>query len=170
MAESILFYGFAAMILIAGLMVVISRNLFHAALWLALSLFGVAGIYVLLSSYFVAGIQVLIYIGAVVVLTIFVINMTREITGDMNAPRKTAVVPALLASALTAALIISAMLKTDWASRMSRAPASGADNTELIGRLLLTDFVVPFEAVSMLLLAALIGAVVIVSKDTGEKE
>lgn len=163
MIESVLFYSFAAVIIAAALLMVTSRDIFHSALYLALTLFGVAAVFVLLHSYFLAGIQVLIYIGAVVVLTIFVINLTKEITGRTIPQMNGQVIPAILVSILALGLIMSAVLKTDWATRMQAS--SAGDNTALLGTQLLTNFAVPFEVVSVLLLAALIGAVVIVSKD-----
>jgi NADH-quinone oxidoreductase subunit J len=163
MIESVLFYSFAAVIIAAALLMVTSKDIFHSALYLALTLFGVAAVFVMLHSYFLAGIQVLIYIGAVVVLTIFVINLTKEITGKTIPQMNGQVIPAILVSILALALIISAVLRTDWATRI---PASMMeDNTALLGTQLLTNFAVPFEAVSVLLLAVLIGAVVIVAKD-----
>lgn len=166
--DSILFYCIAAVTLAAALLMVTSRNVFHSALYLALCLFGVAAVYVTLHSYFLAGIQVLIYIGAVVVLAIFVINLTVQITGNRAPQLNKQVFPAVIVSALSMALIAAAVFKTDWNSRI---PASAAgDNTALLGTKLLTDFVIPFEVVSILLLAALIGAVVIVTKDPAIKD
>ena len=167
MVESILFYSFAAVIVVSALLMVTARNVFHSALWLALTLFGVAAIFVLLNAYFLAGIQVLIYIGAVVVLALFVITLTKSITGKDSKQMNGQVVPAALVSLLTLVLILLAVLKTDWGTRMAQSVAE--DKTALIGKLLLTDFVVPFEVVSVLLLAALIGAIVIVAKDEGDK-
>jgi len=163
MVEQILFYCLAAVVLVPALMMVTSKNVFHSALYLALSLFGVAGIYVLLNAYFLAGIQVLIYIGAVVVLAIFVINLTKQLSGSEIKQFNGQIIPAVLVSAASAFLIITAILKSDWTLKATNAAAD--DKTALIGRLLLTDFVIPFEAVSVLLLAALVGAVVIVSKE-----
>jgi len=168
MTEQVLFYAFAAVILASALMMVSSKNVFYSALWLALCLFGVAAVFVLLDAYFLAGIQVLIYIGAVVVLAIFVINLTRQITGKQARQMNKQVIPAVLASLLAFALIAAALLKGGWGMRLARHAAD--DKIPLIGELLLTKYVVPFEAVSVLLLAALIGAVVIVSKDGGGGE
>ena len=126
-------------------------------------LFGVAGIFVLLDAYFLAGIQVLIYIGAVVVLAAFVINLTKQITGKDSPQFNKKIIPAIISAALTGALIILSVLKTDWATRIAQETA--ADKTAKIGKLLLTDFVLPFEIVSVLLLAAMVGAVIIVTSD-----
>ena len=168
MVGAILFYSFAAVIVISALLMVSARNVFHSALWLALCLFGVAAIFVLLNAYFLAGIQLLLYVGAVVVLALFVINLTKAITGKEQKQVNAQVIPAILVSMLTGVLILLAVLKTDWSTRMAQNVAE--DKTATIGRLLLTDFVVPFEVVSVLLLAALIGAIVIVAKDEGGKD
>jgi NADH-quinone oxidoreductase subunit J len=167
MAETILFYALAAILLLSAGFVVTVRNIFHSALWLAVALFDVAALYVMLGAYFLAAIQVLIYIGAVVVLAIFVINLTRTVTGAPVTLTRRWVIPAALVSALTACLIIVALLKS--AAPTGNAPAALEaplqDTAAIPGRHLLGDFVIPFELVSVLLLSALIAAIVIVSKD-----
>ena len=163
MAETILFYAFAALLLVSAALVVTVRNIFHAALYLALALFSVAAIYVTLGAYFLAAIQVLVYIGAVVVLAIFVINLTRNLTGAAITLSRRWVVPTILVAALTASLIIIAVLKGTVPE--GAAPPAVADSTSVLGRMLLGDFVLPFELISVLLLAALIAAIAIVSKD-----
>jgi NADH:ubiquinone oxidoreductase subunit 6 (subunit J) len=157
----------AFLIVVSGVLMVTSRNIFHSALYLASVLFGVAGIFVLLNSYFLAGIQVLIYIGAVVVLTIFVINLTRKITGQEIPQFNKQILPSFIVSALSTVLIILVILKTDWLKRIQGGTIATMDNTAIIGRQFLTDFVIPFEVVSVLLLAALIGAIVLVARDKG---
>ncbi|HRU39731.1 MAG TPA: NADH-quinone oxidoreductase subunit J [Candidatus Goldiibacteriota bacterium] len=168
--EQVIFYAFAAMILLSAGLMVTSRNIFHSALYLALCLFGVAGIFVLLNSYFLAGIQVLVYIGAVVILTIFVINLTRQTTGEGIRQMNRQAVPAALVAAAAFALISLSVMKSGWMNRIGESVAkySKTDNAGLIGRQFLGDFVLPFEIASLILLAALIGAVVIVSKDEGK--
>src|SRR5512147_924555 len=127
MAEAILFYALAALTVISALLTVTVRNIFHAALFLALCLLGVAAIYVTLGAYFLAVIQVLIYIGAVVVLAIFVINLTRQVTGTAVTLTRRWILPAALVSALTASLIIIALLK--WAGPAGGSGAASAAPT-----------------------------------------
>jgi NADH-quinone oxidoreductase subunit J len=180
MAETILFYALSAILLLSAGLVVTVRNIFHSALWLALALFTVAALYVMLGAYFLAAIQVLIYIGAVVVLAIFVINLTRTVTGAPVTLTRRWVIPAALVSALTACLIVVALLKSAGpagllagASGGSALPALEAplqDTAAILGRHLLGDFVLPFELVSVLLLSALIAAIVIVSKDREDEK
>ncbi|HPD18325.1 MAG TPA: NADH-quinone oxidoreductase subunit J [Candidatus Goldiibacteriota bacterium] len=166
----VIFYLLSFLTVVAAILMVTSRNIFHSALYLAAVLFGVAGIFVLLNSYFLAGIQVLIYIGAVIVLTIFVINLTHKITGADVPQFNKQIVPAFVVSLLSTVLIILAVLKTDWFHRMQGGNVAIVDNTALIGKQFLTDFIIPFEVISVLLLAALIGAIVLVAKDRGDEK
>lgn len=167
MTNLIFFYIFAVLIIVSAIFVVISKNIYYSALWLALTLFSVAGIFVILNAYFLAGIQVLIYIGAVVVLTIFVINLTAEIEGKKEKQHNKQIIPAIITSILCAVLIILAVLKTDWTSRTLQWVAH--DETAKLGHLLLSDFVLPFEVASVLLLVALLGSLAIVSLDKENK-
>jgi NADH:ubiquinone oxidoreductase subunit 6 (subunit J) len=165
-AEAILFYALGALAVISATLVVSVRNIFHAALYLALTLFAVAALYVTLGAYFLAAIQVLVYIGAVVVLAIFVINLTRALTSAATTLTRRWVIPAALVSTLTACLIIVALLKSPVAGA---APASPGDAAASLGRHLLGAYVLPFELVSVLLLSALIAAIAVVGKDRKEE-
>ncbi len=168
MAEVILFYALAALTVISAALTVTVKNIFHAALYLARALFAVAAIYVTLGAYFLAAIQVLVYIGAIVVLAIFVINLTRALTTAATTLTRRWVVPAALVSALTACLIGVALLKSPLGGAAPLQPA--ADPTATIGRHLLGASVLPFELVSVLLLPALIAAITVVSKDREEEK
>jgi len=183
MAEVILFYVLASLLLLSAGLVVTVRNIFHAALWLAVALFVVAALYVMLGAYFLAAIQVLIYIGAVVVLAIFVINLTRTVTGAPVTLSRRWVIPAALVSALTACLIVVALLKSagPGSPLLGAAPAApvgqgtaaanaAGDTAAVLGRHLLGDYVIPFELVSVLLLSALIAAIAIVGKDREDEK
>jgi NADH:ubiquinone oxidoreductase subunit 6 (subunit J) len=167
MADVILFYALGALLVISALLVVTVKNIFHAALYLALALFVVAAFYVTLGAYFLAALQVLIYIGAVVVLAIFVINLTRNLTGAPVTLSRRWVIPAAIVSALTACLIIIALLKA--AGSGAAPPLSTVDSAAVLGRQLLGSFVLPFELASVLLLSALIAAIAIVGKDKEEE-
>jgi NADH-quinone oxidoreductase subunit J len=165
MTEAVLFYAFAGTAVIAALLTVTVKNIFHSALYLALSLFGVAAIFGLLGSYFLAGLQVLLYIGAVVVLSIFVISMTKHVAEASGASASRGRLPALLTALLTLGLLVSAIARTRWETAAGPAVNALSDDAAAIGRHILTDFVLPFEIVSVLLLAALLGAVSIIAKD-----
>jgi NADH-quinone oxidoreductase subunit J len=167
MGGMILFYVLGALLLVSAALVVTVKNIFHAALYLALALFAVAAIYVMLGAYFLAAIQVLVYIGAVVVLAIFVINLTRTLTGAPVTLSRRWVIPTALVSALTACLIVVALLR---AADASPAPAAAANSTATIGQDLVGRWVLPFELVSVLLLSALVAAIAIVGKDREEEK
>ncbi len=144
----------------AALLMVTRRNVFHAALFMMLSFFGVAGLYVLLEAPFLAAVQLFIYIGAISILIIFAIMVTRGLMSpDNRADNRQSGTAALVAVALCGVLAW-AVLSRPW----DVAPAPVAERTiALLGVTLVGPggFVVPFEIASVLLLIALIGAVTI---------
>lgn len=171
MAEMIVFSILAVVTLVSGLIVVTDRNLFHAALAMMLSFLGVAGFYAMLGAGFMAAAQLLVYIGAISILVIFAIMMTRRLMSadeaPFNAQWPAAVVASVLIFLLTAYPIYSVWLADNAIFRIDSAPAmSDAQLTNsivAIGRALVSadGYVLPFEIVSVLLLAALVGSIVI---------
>ena len=159
----ILFLITAAVILVSAVMVVASRNLVHAALWLVATLFGVAVLYALLNAGFMAVVQVVIYIGAIAILFIFAVMLTRREMRDKG--------PGLnknwWAAALVSLLAFGglAFLLSSWGgfSMASADLPSGFDAVSALGNALVSPdaFVLPFEVASVLLVAALVGAVYI---------
>ncbi len=145
----------------SALMVVIARNLVHAAFWLVVTLFSVAILFALLDANFLAVAQVVIYIGAIAILFIFAVMLTRRELLDRGSQLN----PAWWASALIAALTFAGLffLLKSWSGFSTTAVSlpSGFDSMAELGEALLTPnaFVLPFEVASVLLLAALIGAV-----------
>jgi len=161
--SQLIFILVAAMTLGAGLMVVIARNLVHAALWLVGTLFGVAIIYVLLQAGFLAMAQVVIYIGAIAILMIFAIMLTQKIANEDRPGTNENWVWALgLAIIMFAALVV---MLISWAGVTETAPQLSArfDPLHELGLALVSpdQYVLPFELASVLLLAALIGALVV---------
>ncbi len=153
------FWILATVIVVSALMVVTLRNIFHCALMLITSLSGVAGIFILLGAEFLAAAQILIYVGAVSVLMIFAIMLTRRLAGrKIPQVNRNATVGGLVA--LLFALAASELAVRTQAWKLSGKPLPD-DVTSVIGQLLLTKFMLPFEVVSVLMLAALIGAVVL---------
>lgn len=156
----ILFLLFAAVVLIAGLMVAAARNLIHAALWLVVTLFGVAALYALLDASFLAVVQVVVYIGAIAILFIFAVMLTNKDARDVGAQHN----PGWWFSAILAVLVFGGLVAmvSGWggaAATMQALPAS--DPVGLLGTALVSPdgFVLPFEVASVLLLAALVGSV-----------
>lgn len=150
-------------VLASGIRVVTSRNVVHAALYLVGALGGTAGLFLLLSAEFVAWVLVLVYIGAVIVLFLFGIMITRAPTGlDERLDAEQKLWPALLSLALFVALA--------WGSieAFGTNPAVTAGTptvTEILGESLLGRFVIPFEIVGFVLLAALVGGITIARRD-----
>lgn len=163
------FVGLALAILVSGFRVVTSQNVVHAALFLVATLAGVAGLFVLLSAEFVAWVLVLVYIGAVVVLFLFGIMITRAPTGqDVGLDnRRARPVAALIASVLFAVLSWTS-LQAFRGVEISRV--GEATPTDLLGESLLGRFVFPFEVVGFVLLAALIGGITLARRDLTPKE
>jgi len=156
------FYILAVLILGSALMVVTLRNIFHCALFLVLCLFSIAGIYILLEAEFIAAVQVLIYVGAVTILMIFAVMLTHQLTGKTIRQVNDQPVPAFLIVLSLLILTLLALSKTAWEVTSSSGVSPSA--TEL-GRALMTIYVLPFEIVSVVLLVALIGAIVISRRD-----
>lgn len=169
----IVFWVIAVSSIVAALAVVQVRDLFRSAIFLIVSFIGVAGMFVLLRAEFLAIVQVLIYVGAISVLVLFAIMMTRDV--EEGNPSNRLRIPAAIAAALFGAVAISVAVTTKW----NTIEAAIADNTisveagERIGevfsntvpwiaRLLLRDFVLAFEISSVVLLAAIIGALALV--------
>ncbi|MCK4857185.1 MAG: NADH-quinone oxidoreductase subunit J [candidate division Zixibacteria bacterium] len=157
-----LFYLFAFVIIVSALLVVLLRNIFHCALMLILCLFAVAGLYVLLQADFVAAVQVLLYVGAVAVLMIFAIMLTSRVFGVDLKQQNEQVPLALIVSIVFVAAAFYGLGKTVWDIKDASVPA---DSTMSLGKLLMTTYVMPFEIVSVVLLAALIGAIVIARRN-----
>jgi len=176
--QSIVFLIFSAITLGAGLLVVVSRNLFHAGLYLMLSLFGVAGLFVLLAAPFLAGVQVLIYVGAIAILIILAIMLTPGITHMRDL--YTQQWPISLAVAVIFFLILASVITPlmdklgvhHWNADFSQKhPAAvPSDSIFTLGKELVDPYgyMLPFEVASVLLMAAMIGAVLLVNPGKAE--
>ena len=161
-AQNVAFGIIAAMMIFAALCVVTTKNVVHAALWLVLVLAGVAAQYILAAAEFVAVSQVLVYIGAVMVLFLFGIMLTRAKLGSeegLNNPGWAIGIPvAVLLLGLLAYVSIDAFEDTT-------LPDRGPTPTELISDEFLGPYIIPFFALAFVLLAAAIGAIVLARKD-----
>ena len=162
-AQNVIFGAIAAAMGVAAIRVVTTKNIVHAALYLVVVLAGVAALYILLAAEFTAVVQVLVYIGAIVVLFLFGIMLTRAPIGETpdldNDQRGLAFVVALFLLG-----VLGAVLNDAYGS--SKLPEEAAiQRSAEVGTSIFQDYVIPFEVVSILLLAALIGAVVIARRD-----
>jgi NADH-quinone oxidoreductase subunit J len=161
--SQVLFIIIAAMTLGTGLMVVISRNLVQSALWLVAALFGVAVLYALLQAGFLAVVQVVVYIGAIAVLIIFAIMLTRRQLQDSGPSFNENWTWALIIAVIAFAVLTWILSQWPGISTPATALAPSADPLRDLGVALVSPdaYVIPFELASVLLLAALIGAVVV---------
>ncbi|HNX68026.1 MAG TPA: NADH-quinone oxidoreductase subunit J [Candidatus Omnitrophota bacterium] len=160
-------YIVMALVLVFALGVVTLRNLFHSALCLAAVLVGTATVYLALRADFVAAIQILVYVGAVMTLIIFAIMLTEHL-GEKTIRQTNRQSPAAILGLLGFIFMIGlVILRTPWPVT-KRALATGTSVMSL-GKALMGSYVFPFEIISVILIAALIGAVVIAKKDPEEK-
>jgi NADH-quinone oxidoreductase subunit J len=167
-AASLVFYAIAFVTIASAVMVVTSRNIFHSALFLILCLFSVAGIFILCQAEFLAGVQVLVYVGGIAVLMIFAIMLTAKLSKEgVRQLNEQKALGALVAFCFLLIVLgsISKTLSVNGGFPLADDPNITGSTSTMLGNLLLTDFVLPFELVSVLLVAALIGAVVLAKKD-----
>ncbi|MDO8835065.1 MAG: NADH-quinone oxidoreductase subunit J [Vicinamibacterales bacterium] len=164
MGEAVAFYVAAALILGFAVLVITARSTVHSVIFLVLNFLSVAGLYVLLSAQFLAVIQVLVYAGGIVVLYLFVVMLvnlkhTAEAYSD---PRRLGRLGVVLSLAVLAELV--AIAAYGW-SKPETTGVLQANNVEQLGWALYTDYLIPFEVASMLLLVAMIGAIVLAKRE-----
>jgi NADH-quinone oxidoreductase subunit J len=158
---NIVFWFFVALTIVSAFGVVMSKNLVYSAISLLVTFLGVASMYVFLWADFMAGTQVLIYIGGILILILFGIMLTHRITSvKISQTNIQKGIGAVVVIALLAGLVWMIRI-TPWELESSTEPEQ---TVETIGTLLLTDFLLPFEVASVLLLGALIGAAVLARK------
>jgi NADH-quinone oxidoreductase subunit J len=160
---TIIFYVFAVITLGAAGIVVFSKNIVHSAFALLFAFFGVAGLYVLLMADFLAITQLMIYVGGILVLVLFGVMLTqRHIDVDIKSGT-IQVLPALIIVSALAGTLVGMFWMTNW--RSGAAPPAELTTAPKIGELLLTNYLLPFEIASVVLLVALIGAAMIARRE-----
>ncbi len=169
MVESVIFYILALVTVGTALLVILQRNPVVSAIYLIITFFCLAGIYLLLRAEFIAIIQVLVYAGAIMVLFLFVImllNLEKE-EKFITPRRMTLVLGILLGGVLLfqMGVIFRALLLEGPKGEFSPEMVATLGNTEVVARLLFTDFLLPFEIISILLLVAIIGAIVLAKRE-----
>ena len=160
-AEAAVFYLFAAITVGSAAVVVLARSLIYSAFALLFTFFGVAGLYVLLGADFLAATQLLIYVGGILVLLLFGVMLTHKLYDLDLRSEVTQFLPGVfIAAGLFVVLTVTAF-RTQWAVGDGRLPAA---TTAEIGQLFMGRYLLPFEAASILLLVALMGAAMIVRR------
>ena len=161
-ALEVVFVVVAVVGLIGAFRVVTARNVVHAALYLVVALSAAAGIYLLLQAEFVAWVQILIYVGAIVILFLFGLMLTKAPIGREALDNQRRGIAFIVAVAILAGLSYLLLGAFDWGATKIE-PAQGT--ASVVGGSIFSRFVLPFEAISFLLLAALIGAIVLSRRD-----
>lgn len=167
----VLLWLMGAVALGSAVLVVTTRQVVHAALWLVVTLGALAGCYLVLTAELLAWVQVLIYVGAVVVLLLFGLMLTRAPVGGVAGLDSGNRVVALGVAVATAGVLVSAVVTgfRDAYADLGAAGSAGAGSAGSLGQSLFRTWVLPFEALSVLLLAALVAAVVLSRGDLGER-
>lgn len=161
--SAIIFYTLAAITIGSAAIVALSRNIVYSAFSLLGTFGGVAGIYVFLGADFVAAVQVLIYVGGILVLILFAVMLTHRIADVQITNRSVGRIPALVVIGTFIFLLIQSTRETPWAKAKEIVYVP---TTTIIGDWFLDRYLLPFELASVVLLAALIGAVVLSRKET----
>ena len=160
--QTFVFYAFSAVLVFAGLRVITTRNPVHAAMWLVLSFFSAAGVWLLLQAEFLAIVLVLVYVGAVMVLFLFVVMML-DVNFDKLRERFKSYIPVAATVGILVLVEMTLVLVGGYlgGERTVAPPASAAgySNTKALGLQIYTDYAYPFEIAAMILLVAIIAAI-----------
>ncbi len=158
----IVFYAVAALTVGSALIAAFSRSIVYSAFALLGTFMGVAGLYILLAADFVAIVQVLVYVGGILVLTLFAVMLTHRVADVQISNRSVGRVPALVIIIVVVALMGRAVFQANW---RQVEEVQVAPTTYGIGNAFLGEYILPFELASVVLLAALIGAIVLSRKE-----
>jgi NADH-quinone oxidoreductase subunit J len=150
------FWAVAVVLVASALAVVLSKNLFHAVLWLALALTSTAGVFLLLEAEFLAAVQLLLYAGGVITIAVFAIVVTERLVGEHRSQTNRNLVGGAVVTIALCGLIVSIFGRDGLA--ISRPNMTG-DVTRDIGESVLTQYVLAFELLGLLMLVALIAAI-----------
>jgi len=160
-SEGLVFYPLALLTLIGAFAMILARNPVYAAMSLVLAFFGLAGIYVLLAAELLAALQIIVYAGAIMVLFLFVVMLLN--LGETEARKQKVTAGAVIggAVALVGWMALYTVFERLPNQDMPTALPEGFGGVAAVGKLIFTEFVLPFEATSILLLVAIVGAVVV---------
>jgi len=158
MVQIVVFIIFSLVTLGAALAVVTSKNLFHSALFLILSFVGVASLYVLLEAPFLAAVQILVYVGAIAILIVFAIMLTRRLMAKDLVQRNAQWGWSALGAVLLFVALGLILRQVNWPVVEAAVPE---ETISILGQDLMSTYLVPFEVASVLLLAALVGSIII---------
>jgi len=153
--EVIGFWILAVVLVSSALAVVLTKNLFHSVLWLALALTGTAGIFLMLNAEFLAGVQILLYAGGVITVVVFAIVVTERLVGERLSHTSRGLIGGAAVAGLVLLLVVNTLARIPLPT--IRIPFA-EDPTLLIGREVMTRYVLPFELLAVILLVSLLSA------------
>ena len=162
LAPKVIFWFFSILMIGSAFVVVHGKNLVRSAFSLLATFFSVAAFYVMLGAEFLAGVQLLVYVGGILTLLLFGVMLTNRIYNLDLRSAAFQVVPGALVSGLVFLMLLAVIFQTPW----QQAILVEETTTSLIGRALMTEYVLPFEVASVLLLVALLGAAMLVRRRT----
>lgn len=165
--EAVVFWGLATMVVVPALAIVFSRNIVRMAFWLLGTLLGVSGLYLLMGADFLGMTQIFVYIGGINVLLLFGIMLTNQ---DPVFVRRLARRPAIAPALLLGAVVLTGLMKAITSTAWREQPVAPKETAAAIGTFLLSDYILPFEIVSVLLLVVLVGAAFIARRDAPGEE
>jgi len=154
--EAVAFGALSVVLVGSALAVVLSKNLFHALLWLALALTGTAGVFLLLDAEFLAAVQLLLYAGGIITIVVFAIVVTEHLVGERLTQTNMRIGGGAAVAAVLLAFLVTIIGRRPL--EMTR-PEMPGDLTQVIGQAVLTQYVLPFELLALLMLAGLLGAI-----------
>lgn len=162
----VLFYILSTLTIGSAALTVLSKNPIHSAIWLVVSFFSIAGHYILLNAQFLGMVHIMVYSGAIMILMLFTIMlMNLNITNEVQKPLVTKIV-ATISFCLVGILLLSIAMRANQAYELTYSQIEeDFQSVEVLGKILLNEYVVPFEMVAILLLLSMIGAVLISKKD-----
>ncbi len=163
-ATTFFFYLLSGLAILSGVLVITRRNPVHSALALILTLLCLAGLYLMLYAPFVAGVQIILYVGGIMVLFLFVIMLVNLERSQTEKQFNQQWIAGVLAAICLGALFVSIYTKGNRLLLRSEIQFPEANNTQQIGQMLYSNYMLPFEIASLLLLVAIIGAVVMAKK------
>jgi len=156
MIEQLTFAALSIVLVGSALAVVLSKNLFHAVLWLALALTGTAGVFLMLDAEFLAAVQLLLYAGGIITIVVFAIVVTERLVGERITQTNMRIGGGALVAAVMLGFIVNVLRKSLLPATRPEMPG---DLTRVLGQAVLTRYVLPFELLAVLMLVGMLGAI-----------
>lgn len=160
-----IFYILSAITLGSALMTILSRNPIHSAIWLVVCFFSIAGHYAMFNAQFLAMVHLIVYSGAIMILMLFTVMMMNFNKESHFNKKKLVVLAAVIASCLVAYILFATFLKAQPVIDSYNVSGQDYQSIKILGKVLLEDYVIPFEMAAILLLVSMIGAVLLSKKD-----